>query len=331
MRRVVVVAIAAVACVPGAQEARSSQPGSSQSGSSQHRSGSSQPGSSQPGSSQSGSSQPGSSQPGSSQPGSSQPGSSQPGSSQPGSSQSSSQRPSQPPTSQPSSPPWLGILFDPAAPTAHVTTVVPKSPAARAGIAPGDDVVAIDGHATKSSRDVIALVTHATAGSRVIVTISRTGHPVQIPVRLEPRPDPRQLAYDTLINQPAPTFDLPVVANSGSAKLADLAGKVVLVDFWATWCGPCADAVPEIEALHEKYAARGLRVVGISDDDAADIASYARDHAITYPLARDKGDVVAGSYWRAAIPMLVLIDRAGIVRSVGADRSQLEAMLVKLL
>ena len=232
---------------------------------------------------------------------------------------------------QPPLPPWLGVTFDDSARAPHVTGVVPQGPAARAGLLVGDDVVAIDGKAISTAGEVIRLVARATVGKRVAVTVSRAGQTLVVPVTLEARPNMRQLAHDYLIDKPAPPFDLPVAANTGSAKLANLVGQVVLLDFWATWCVPCEYAVPQLEALHQKYGSRGLHVLGISNDSAADIAQYATAHAMTYTLARDEGDTIARSYWESAIPMLVLIDRAGVVRAVNPDRDNLEAAIVELL
>src|SRR5258706_8954415 len=68
-------------------------------------------------------------------------------------------------------------------------------------------------------------------------------------------------------SKPAP--DIGVKTGSGQVKLSDLRGKVVLLDFWATWCGPCRMSIPGIERLYEQKKARGFEVLGISKDDQA--------------------------------------------------------------
>ena len=100
-------------------------------------------------------------------------------------------------------------------------------------------------------------------------------------------------------------------ALSGPAvgKLADVRGHVAIVDFWATWCGPCAMAMPHLVELGHKY--KDLRIVGISDEDTADITKYVADHGIDYTIARDVDDVVTGHYLVTGLPTLVIIDKAG--------------------
>jgi cytochrome c biogenesis protein CcmG/thiol:disulfide interchange protein DsbE len=244
-------------------------------------------------------------------------------------------RPIDPERLRPTVTPWLGVLFERRPTGAHVTSAVPDGPAARAGIAAGDDVVAVDGKPIATFGDVTAIVQRARPGARLVVTVERGGQKLDVPVALEARPDLHDLGRAQLLGKPAPDFALPVLANTGSAKLADLAGSVVVLDFWATWCGPCERTMPALQALHVKYAARGLRLVGISEDESdADIAAYARDHALTYPLARDDDGALARAYWHAALPTLVVIDRAGIVRRVEVgipDFAALEAALVDLL
>jgi thiol-disulfide isomerase/thioredoxin len=135
-----------------------------------------------------------------------------------------------------------------------------------------------------------------------------------------------------LVGSPAPRFSLPVVGRGDSLALASLNGRVVIVDFWASWCTPCEAAVPHLDAWQQRYA--DLRVVGISGDDGDDIARYASTRTIAYPLVRDDNDAVAAAYHVAALPTLVVIDRAGIVRYVdtgGRDFGAIETIVAKLL
>ncbi|HTR51859.1 MAG TPA: TlpA disulfide reductase family protein [Kofleriaceae bacterium] len=140
---------------------------------------------------------------------------------------------------------------------------------------------------------------------------------------LEPSPDGLALAR-ALVGKPAPRF----------AELADRAGHVVIVDFWATWCRPCVAAVAELDDLQQRYERRGLRVIGVSSEAPAEVTRFTSDHPIAYALVRDDGDQVAAAYRVGALPMLVVIDRAGIVRHVdvgSGDFTSVEAVVVDLL
>jgi thiol-disulfide isomerase/thioredoxin len=231
--------------------------------------------------------------------------------------------------------PWLGVLFDRETAGARVLSVVGDGPAQRAGIAPGDDVVAIDGKPVTRYAQVTARVQRGRVGERVAMTVARDGRRVELQVELEARPDLVEMSRAQLVGRAAPTFALPVVANSGTAKLADLGGDVVLVAFFATWCGPCARTAPVLQDLHARYADRGLRVVAISVDEGdADLVGYARERGIAYPIAHDGDGAIARAYWQAALPTLVAIDRDGVVRNVEIgipDAAELERSLVALL
>ena len=122
-----------------------------------------------------------------------------------------------------------------------------------------------------------------------------------------------------------------------SHELASMRGKVVLLDFWATWCGPCKEGMPKMQALHEKYGARGLQVVGISvhEQDAAAPAKYFRERGYTY-LGLTGGDEVGEAYGVEGIPHLFVIGPDGIVADqvvgMGTDLAKrLEATIEKLL
>jgi cytochrome c biogenesis protein CcmG, thiol:disulfide interchange protein DsbE len=102
-------------------------------------------------------------------------------------------------------------------------------------------------------------------------------------------------------------------------NLASLRGKVVIVDFWASWCAPCADSMPVYERLYSQLRERGLVVVGVSQDQRADNArQFAERHHLTFPVLFDEGHAIANRYHPSRMPTAFLIDRAGVVRHVHA-------------
>lgn len=95
-------------------------------------------------------------------------------------------------------------------------------------------------------------------------------------------------------------------------KLSELRGRVVLLDFWATWCGPCKEAMPELQKLHERFQARGLTVIGISinEPEKGDPAGYFKKMNYTY-MGLVKGEAPAKAYGVDGIPHFFLIDKDG--------------------
>jgi len=117
-----------------------------------------------------------------------------------------------------------------------------------------------------------------------------------------------------LIGSPAPTFDLPAVSGGSNADLSSHQGKVVLVDFWATWCGPCKASFPKYQALSKKFS-DDLVVIGISEDDDSDgIKDFAKETGATFTLAWDQKKSVASEYHPESMPTSYLVDKNGLVR-----------------
>lgn len=113
----------------------------------------------------------------------------------------------------------------------------------------------------------------------------------------------------------APAFSLKDLAGKPVSNQS-LAGQVVLLDFWATWCAPCRKSMPELQATHKKYASRGFSVVGISIDDDKDAVSkvkkFVKSNKIGYPIALDSEKAPAWDAFRVkAVPAAFLLDREG--------------------
>ena len=97
-------------------------------------------------------------------------------------------------------------------------------------------------------------------------------------------------------------------------KLSDYRGKVILLDFWATWCGPCKFEIPGFVALQEKYGSRGLQVIGVSVDDSLDkLEPYVKEHHMNYPVLQGLGheDVQEAYGPIFGIPVNIVISREG--------------------
>lgn len=118
-------------------------------------------------------------------------------------------------------------------------------------------------------------------------------------------------------------------------RFSDFAGKVRLVDLWASWCGPCRITIPELNALHERYRDRGLVVLGISvDEDPAAVLEFERSVPIRYPTGLFNPRLAERLGEPSAIPTTLLIDRKGALRRtfVGyVDAATLEQEILGLL
>jgi len=137
--------------------------------------------------------------------------------------------------------------------------------------------------------------------------------------------------------RPSPEFALTDLAGRPVSPAA-LKGNVVLLDFWATWCVPCRKVMPELQALHDKYAGRGLSVVGISidEDGPAKVSKFVKSKKFTYRIAVDDAKKPAWDAFRIkAIPAAYLLDREGriVAQWTGAppDPKDLERRIAELV
>jgi thiol-disulfide isomerase/thioredoxin len=131
---------------------------------------------------------------------------------------------------------------------------------------------------------------------------------VPAPVALAPaRPLP-------LVGRPAPDFTLPRPGGD-ELTLAELRGKAVVLNFWASWCGPCEAEMPELQEAARKFGDKGLVVVGVNQGEPAEIVvDYLARLGITFPIALDTAVKVSATYRVNSLPTTFFIDRDGILR-----------------
>lgn len=139
-------------------------------------------------------------------------------------------------------------------------------------------------------------------------------------------------AHAALEGKKMPLLDLSKWMN-GEVKAADMKGKVVVVDFYATWCGPCMKAIPHNNEMLKKYQSKGLTIIGVctSKNGQEVFESNAKQYKIEYPVARD-AQLKSEAAWAVRYyPTYAVVDRKGIVRAVGLQPHRVETVVQKLL
>lgn len=115
---------------------------------------------------------------------------------------------------------------------------------------------------------------------------------------------------------PSTAPDFTLKADSGkNMRLHELRGTVVMINFWATWCGPCREEMPKLEELHRQYHKAGFTLLGVNlDDTPGNAIDMAKKLGVSFPILFDKDKQVSKLYRVSAMPMTVLIDRDGKIR-----------------
>jgi cytochrome c biogenesis protein CcmG/thiol:disulfide interchange protein DsbE len=142
-----------------------------------------------------------------------------------------------------------------------------------------------------------------------------------------------------LVGKEAPGFELKAVLNgpqgAEQVSLASLKGKAVILDFWATWCGPCRAEAPLLDRLSQRFQNDGLVVLGVNTNDEDGLAAiYGKKTNLSYPLVYDTQSKVARTYGVDSFPTLVVVDREGKVSAVRVgvtDEAELDRLVKKVL
>jgi peroxiredoxin len=124
-------------------------------------------------------------------------------------------------------------------------------------------------------------------------------------------------ALAATLSGPAPNFTLQS-RDGKTVSLADFKGQVVMINFWATWCGPCREEMPHLEALYERYNSLGFTLLGVNvEDNPSGATKWLKDNGpVTFPVLFDPKSEVSGLYKVTAMPSTVLVGRDGTMRFI---------------
>ncbi len=176
---------------------------------------------------------------------------------------------------------------------------------------------------------VLVAFSAALAGFALSVWLSRQQ---ARPLTVDPAPAPATV--DVSARPPAPKFTLNDL-DGRPHSLDDWRGRVVLINFWATWCPPCVHEIPELVELQRELGPRGLQVVGISDEEEAPIRRFMEKVTFNYPILRnplEMGDLsINYGNSQGILPYSVLIDRRGRIRQVYRGALQFDRLRADLM
>jgi thiol-disulfide isomerase/thioredoxin len=236
--------------------------------------------------------------------------------------------------------PWLGIAMDSSdtqAAGVRIGHVIRGSPAEKAGLREGDRVLRIGSTTVSQGSDVVRTVSRLSVGDVVEVAFSRAAQAQTARVTLASFPSQDAMMRMDLVGSQAPALqDIEVVRGAFPSSIGSMRGRVVLLDFWATWCGPCRVVIPKLDALQARFGAQGLSVLGVSAEEPQDVALFTQRMTMRYGVGVDRHGQTTRSYGVGSLPTLVVIDKRGVVRDVAigydpGEDAHLESMVRALL
>ena len=142
----------------------------------------------------------------------------------------------------------------------------------------------------------------------------------------------RRAAVTGLHGKPAPKLELTQWLNTKGGEAPETKGKIVVLDFWATWCGPCIASIPKTNKLRKKYADKGVVIIGVCASRGGEkMKQTAEQHGIEYPVALDADGKVVGAYAVNSYPDYYIIDRDGKLRWGDIANADVEKAIGHLL
>ncbi len=240
-------------------------------------------------------------------------------------------------TPAPSKRAWLGVDLEKAtAGGVNIKHVINNSPAAKAGLADGDQLLSVDGDAIDQPSQLVAKVALAGPGSSMTIKVKRAGVDKSVSATLVAHPGVDQILRLDKIGTFAPWKPVTTVSGTVPANMTAMRGKVVVLDFWASWCSACRMLSPHLSKWQTTYEKQGLQVIGLTTDEVPVATKAAQALGMKYAVASDSNEAAMGAYGVKVLPTLFIIDKKGVIRDValGFDptkHAEIEKLLKTLL
>lgn len=214
--------------------------------------------------------------------------------------------------------PWLGVTFKRSTYENHLALSVigvhPESGCFTAGMVAGDLIVGVQGLPLTDIAQIQSAIADHKAGQKIKVEIAREGKRKTLTVALTDRPDDISSLTGSAIGSKIAKFGENFYKNGEKRKDRP---RATLLDFWATWCGPCRKTLPVLENIYKKYSSKGLEIIGIADEPLKTLNDfYLHQHASPYPLYRDATKEMWTRYGIHSVPTLMLLDKDGYIKRV---------------
>lgn len=235
--------------------------------------------------------------------------------------------------------PWLGVEVEDlpsGLPGVRIVRVLRGSPAAEAALQPGDELLSVGGTRLDAPSDLVQALGRFGLAADVPLSVKRGSEHRVFRATLRGQPQFEDLLRLAFVGLEAPTISGVVTFQGEAASLAELRGKVVLLEFWASWCEVCRYLAPVLGRWQRMYRPAGLEVVGVTIDPPDVAAKAAARAGMSYTLASDAGGDVTENYLASQIPAVFVIDRRGIIADVmvGVAQARLDevhALVERLL
>ncbi len=213
--------------------------------------------------------------------------------------------------------PWIGISLDQGYKGVLINGVLPGAPGDEAGLAPGDEVMEVDRKSVKDPNEFGSLIRSCGVGDFVELRILRKGAVQTRRIKLAARPDTLEMLNKQLLGKPLPAFNLKTIPGGARAASESFKGKVLLIEFWGTWCAPCRATHPRLSEFARANRGKGLEVVGISEEDEAIVRSYVEKEKPAFLALNDPSHAIQEKFFIMVLPTFVVVDKNGTIVSTG--------------